>query len=157
MTVYHAIYCRNCLMSHAVGWRVPCNAQVWDKTAEAHYNGDNLIQNFNLGRYIVGYTFGNTFYGDAQKKLNFRPYIRQYSSPNGNFEYSYPLILQFKIFVHLDLWYMQKKYYLHIEYHFILLLQFPWRWQYLWGSIWTTGTVWRPTTGRKQWQICLFR
>ena len=25
-------------------------------------------------------------------KLNFRPYIRQYTSPNENFEYSYPLI-----------------------------------------------------------------
>ena len=26
-------------------------------------------------------------------KLNFRPYIRRYTSPNENFEYSYPLIL----------------------------------------------------------------
>ena len=26
-------------------------------------------------------------------KLNFRPYIQQYTSPNENFEYSYPLIL----------------------------------------------------------------
>ena len=24
-----------------------------------HKNGDNHIQNFHLGRYIVGYTFGN--------------------------------------------------------------------------------------------------
>ena len=28
-------------------------------------------------------------------KLNFRPYIRQYTSPNENFEYSYPLIIYF--------------------------------------------------------------
>ena len=27
-------------------------------------------------------------------KLNFRPYIRRYTSPNENFEYSYPLILR---------------------------------------------------------------
>ena len=26
-------------------------------------------------------------------KLNFRPYIRRYTSPNENFEYNYPLIL----------------------------------------------------------------
>ena len=29
-------------------------------------------------------------------KLNFRPYIRRYTSPNENFEYSYPLIIQSK-------------------------------------------------------------
>ena len=27
--------------------------------------GDNCIQNFHLGRYIVGYTVGNLVYGDA--------------------------------------------------------------------------------------------
>ena len=32
------------------------------------------------------------FYGSVVK-LNFRPYIRQYTSPNENFEYGYPLIL----------------------------------------------------------------
>ena len=26
-------------------------------------------------------------------KLNFRPYIQRYTSPNENFEYSYPLII----------------------------------------------------------------
>ena len=44
-----------------------------------HLNGDNHIQNFYLGRYIVAV------------KLNFRPYMRRYTSPNENFEYSYPL------------------------------------------------------------------
>ena len=41
--------------------------------------GDNRIQNFHLGRYIVRYTVGN-----------FRTYIRRYTSPNENFEYGYP-------------------------------------------------------------------
>ena len=56
---------------------------------------------------MIRYTDGNhmmeiTFYGPAghvlwlhlgsSVKLNFRPYIRQYTSPNKNFEY-YPLII----------------------------------------------------------------
>ena len=41
--------------------------------------GDNCIQNFHLGRYLR-----------VTVKLNFRPYIRRYSSPNENFEYGYP-------------------------------------------------------------------
>ena len=56
--------------------------------------GDNCIQNFHLGRYIVGYTFGNhvlLLRLRVAVKLNFRTYIRQYTSPNENFEYSYPL------------------------------------------------------------------
>ena len=36
-----------------------CNAPIRDETAEVHWNGDNQIQYFHLGRYIVGYTFGN--------------------------------------------------------------------------------------------------
>ena len=59
-----------------------------------HLNGDNHIQNFHLGRYIVGYTFGNHVLRLRSRiavKLNFRPYIRRYTSPNVNFEYSYPL------------------------------------------------------------------
>ena len=51
--------------------------------------GDNGIQNFHLGRYIVGYTVGNLVLRVAVK-LNFRPYIRRYTSPNENFEYGYP-------------------------------------------------------------------
>ena len=33
------------------------------------------------------------FYGSA--KLNFGPYIQEYTSPNENFEYSYPLSDEF--------------------------------------------------------------
>ena len=59
-----------------------------------HLNEKNHIQNFHLGRYIVGYTFGNHVLRLrllVAVKLNFRPYIRRYTSPNENFEYSYPL------------------------------------------------------------------
>ena len=52
------------------------------------------IQNFNLGRYNVRYTVGNhvlRLRSPVTVKLNFQPYIRQYTSPNENFEYSYPL------------------------------------------------------------------
>ena len=48
-----------------------------------------------MGRYIVGYTFGNHILRLRSRvavKLDFRPYIRRYTSPNENFEYSYPLI-----------------------------------------------------------------
>ena len=44
-----------------------------------------------LGRYILGYKFGNHVL-----KLNFRLYIRQYTCPNENFEYSYPINLFLK-------------------------------------------------------------
>ena len=59
-----------------------------------HYNGDNHVQNFHLGKYIVGHTFGNhvlRLRSRVAVKLNFRPYIRLYTSTNENFEYSYPL------------------------------------------------------------------
>ena len=59
-----------------------------------HLNGDNHIQNFHLGRYIVGYTFGNHVLRLRLRvavKLNFRLYVRRYTSPTENFEYSYPL------------------------------------------------------------------
>ena len=49
------------------------------------YLGDNCIQNFHLGRYIIGYTVRNLFV-----KPDFRTYIRRYNSPNENFEYGYP-------------------------------------------------------------------
>ena len=55
--------------------------------------GDNCIQNFNLGRYIVGYTVGNLVLrrrASGAVKRDFRTYIRRYTSPNENFEYSYP-------------------------------------------------------------------
>ena len=55
--------------------------------------GDNCIQNFHLGRYIVGYTVGNLVLrrrASGAVKLDFRTYIRRYTSPNENFEYGYP-------------------------------------------------------------------
>ena len=55
--------------------------------------GDNCIQNFHLGRYIVGYTVGNLVLRrrvSGTVKRDFRTYIRQYTSPNENFEYGYP-------------------------------------------------------------------
>ena len=65
--------------------------------------GDNCIQNFHLGWYIVGYTVGNlVLQGGARGAVNrdFRTYIRRYTSPNENFEYGYPhsnAFLQFRL------------------------------------------------------------
>ena len=67
-----------------------------EKLLIVHRDGDNHIQNFHLGRNIIGYTFGNhvlRLHIHVTIKLNFRPYIREYTSPNENFEYSYPLII----------------------------------------------------------------
>ena len=61
-------------------------------TGHSHL-GDNCIQNFHLGRYIVGYTVVNLV-------SDFRTYIRRYTSSNENFEYGYPhsnAILQFRL------------------------------------------------------------
>ena len=55
--------------------------------------GDNHIQNFHLGRYIVGYTVGNLVLrrrASGAVKRDFRTYLRRYVSPNENFEYGYP-------------------------------------------------------------------
>ena len=55
--------------------------------------GDNCIQNFHLGRYIVGYTVGNLVLrrrASGAVKRDFRTYIWRYTSPNENFEYRYP-------------------------------------------------------------------
>ena len=63
------------------------NCLFEEKMLTAHKNGDNHIQNFHLGRYIVGYTFGNHVLRlrlHISVKLNFRPYIRRYTSPNEN-------------------------------------------------------------------------
>ena len=56
--------------------------------------GIPIFKIYILGRYIVGYTFGNhvlRLSSCVPVKLNFRPYIRRYTSPNKNFEYSKPL------------------------------------------------------------------
>ena len=58
------------------------------------YLGDNCIQNFHLGRYIVGYTVANLVLrrrASGAVKRDFRTYIRRYTSPNEFFEYGYPL------------------------------------------------------------------
>ena len=68
--------------------------------------GDNCIQkNFHLGRYIVGYTVGNSVLrrrasrvgnlvlrrrASGAVKRELRTYILRYTSPNENFEYGYP-------------------------------------------------------------------
>ena len=55
--------------------------------------GDNCIQNFHLGRYIVGYTVGNLVLRrrlSRAVKRDFRTYIRRYTSSNESFEYGYP-------------------------------------------------------------------
>ena len=55
--------------------------------------GDNCIQLFHFGRYIVGYTVGNLVLQrrvSGAVKRDFRTYIRRYTSPNEKFEYGYP-------------------------------------------------------------------
>ena len=52
----------------------------------------NCIQNFHLGRYIVGYMDGNLVLWQCASgtiKRVYRPYIRQYISPSENFECGY--------------------------------------------------------------------
>ena len=67
------------------------------------YLGDNCIQMFHLGRYIVGYTVGNLVLRrrvSRAVKRDFQTYIRRYTSPNENFEYGYPhsnVLLTFSI------------------------------------------------------------
>ena len=55
--------------------------------------GDNCIQTFLLGRYIVGYRVWNLVLRRLVSraiKRDFRLYIRRYTSTNENFEYGYP-------------------------------------------------------------------
>ena len=65
--------------------------------------GDDSIQNFHLGRYILRYTIGNLVLrrrASRAVKHDFRKYIQRYTSPNENFEYSYPhsnALLQFRL------------------------------------------------------------
>ena len=63
------------------------------KSCKVNQLGDNCIQKFNLGRYIVGYTVGNLVLRrrvNGAVKRDFRTYIRRYTAPNENFEYGYP-------------------------------------------------------------------
>ena len=65
--------------------------------------GDNCLQNFHLGRYIVGCMVGNLVLrrrASGTVKRDSRTYIRRYTSPNKNFEYGYPhsnALLQFEL------------------------------------------------------------
>ena len=55
--------------------------------------GVNCIQNYHLGRYLVGYTVRNLVlqrHASRAVKCAFRQYIRKYTSPDENFEYGYP-------------------------------------------------------------------
>ena len=55
--------------------------------------GENCIQTFDLGRYIVVYTVGNLVLRgrvSGAVKRDFRTNIRRYTSPNEKFEYDYP-------------------------------------------------------------------
>ena len=56
--------------------------------------GITIFKIFIFFRYIIGYTFGNHVLRLCLRvavKLNFRPYIRRYTSPNAKFENMYPL------------------------------------------------------------------
>ena len=69
------------------------------------------MQNFHLGRYIVGYTVGNFVLRrrvSGAVKHDFRPYIRRYTSPNENFEYGYPHSnVLFNFFISKTLYFVQ--------------------------------------------------
>ena len=54
--------------------------------ASAFELGDNCIQNFHLGRYIIGYMVGNL-------ARDFRTYIRRYTSLNENFDMVIPILM----------------------------------------------------------------
>ena len=85
---------------------VAFNPPIWDETAEMHKNGYSHIQNFHLGRHILGYTVGNhdlQFRSCGAVKLNFRLYVRRYTSPNKNFDYCYPLNLKEMLFHHIQI------------------------------------------------------
>ena len=62
-----------------------------------------MYSKFHLGRYIVRYMGGNLVLRQRVSravKRDFRTYIRQYTSPNENFEYGYPhsnALLQFHL------------------------------------------------------------
>ena len=66
-----------------------CNAKILDNNYRSALERENDIQNFHLGKFIVGYTFGNHVLRLRSRiavKFKFRPYIQRYTSPNENFE-----------------------------------------------------------------------
>ena len=57
-----------------------------------HNLGYNCIQNYHLGRYIIGYRVGNLVLWQLASravKRDIGTYIRQYTSTNENFVYGY--------------------------------------------------------------------
>ena len=61
--------------------------------------GDNCIENFHLGKYIVGYTVGNLVLrrrASGAVKRDFRTYIRRYTSPNENLNMFIPILFRLK-------------------------------------------------------------
>ena len=53
--------------------------------------GFKFIQNFHLGRYIIGYMVGNFVlrrHPSRAVKRDFKTYIRRYTSPNENFDFN---------------------------------------------------------------------
>ena len=85
---------RNTYISSAM-WSISASFEfvLLSPPVNVSYLGDNYIHNFHLGRYIVGYTFGNLALWrrlSGAVKRDFRTYIRRYTSPNENFEYGYP-------------------------------------------------------------------
>ena len=54
--------------------------------------GITIFKIFIWGGILSDIRSETMFYGSACASLNFRPFIRRYTSPNENFEYSYPLI-----------------------------------------------------------------
>ena len=51
-----------------------------------------LLKCIRMGITIFKFSFGEVYRSCVAVKLNLRPYIRQYTSPNESFEFSYPLI-----------------------------------------------------------------
>ena len=67
-------------------------ASLHDVTEYVNLLGYNYIQNFHLGRYIVGYTVRNLVLrqrASVAVKRDFQTYIRQYTSPNENFAFNF--------------------------------------------------------------------
>ena len=52
-----------------------------------------IIMGINTYKIFISGGISSDLRSEITLKLNFRPYIRRYISPNENFEYSYPLII----------------------------------------------------------------
>ena len=85
------------ITSHFVGWRAAlCRLQcsTLSSICRSALEWVNHIPNFYLGKYIVGYTFGNhvlRLRSRVAVKLYFQPNIRRCTSRNENFENGHPL------------------------------------------------------------------